>query len=438
METLRIVMLSDWFLPRVGGVEVSIDELSRGLSREGHEVFVVSHSYRVNNVMPELELREGFYVYRVRTGLLARDDVTYDPLAVAKAALFIKRNAVDVVHAHGLSSTLSLLGSMIASGGTGVPVVLTNHSLIGSSLNPLARTLLRYALKWPAELTGVSRAAALDISRVSGRPAEVVPNCIDIKRWRSLAKSNDEVPVDGDPSIIITSRLSPRKNPLEIAAVARLVVKELPRAVFYVIGDGSLARDLRETLGREGLDGRVRMLGIMPRERLPGILASADMFVLTSYRESFGISVLEAMALGVPVVVYSSPGVLDLVDHMVNGAIVNGPEEMARMIVRLSSDEALRRRLSQEAALKAVQFDCRAVVPRYLDVYRRSMQDKCCVSDRRFLAYRLFRLLVGDPVKKGEWCFDRKLRYNERASRSKKGAVPVFRRGAGRAALLCN
>ncbi|MFP3172341.1 MAG: glycosyltransferase family 4 protein [Acidilobus sp.] len=428
METLRIVMVSDWFPPRVGGVETSVEELSRALSAMGHEVIVVTHQNRARPYPPTLESRDGYYVYWDRSRLNARDEVTVDPLTVARAALFVKRNAADVVHSHGLSSILSFMTAIVASGGTGAPSVLTNHSLVDDSLGWLTRRLLRYALKWPTRLVGVSRAAAEDVSRISGRPASVVHNCIDVRRWRSLAGGQR---LDGDPAIVITSRLSPRKNPLEIAAVVSLVTRELPRAKFYVVGDGLLREGLREAARARGVENNIVMMGTIPRERVASVLSGADAFALTSYRESFGLAVLEAMALGVTPIVYRSPGVLDLVEDGVSGLIVDGPEGMAKAIVELYYNETLRSRLSSAAAERAESFDCSLIARRYLDEYRAAEEGKCR-DDRRFLVYKAFRLLTGDPVRPCEWSRDRKWRYHERA---REGIVPVIRRGAGRPSL---
>jgi len=134
LESLRIAMVSDWFLPRVGGVEVSIHELARALGTRGHEVFVVTHNGMTTKGSYVLEDGDHYLVYRVPSLINVKDDVTLDPLAVVRSVLFIKRNAFDLVHSHGISSVLSLMTSMVASGGVGVPSVLTNHSLVSNDL----------------------------------------------------------------------------------------------------------------------------------------------------------------------------------------------------------------------------------------------------------------------------------------------------------------
>jgi len=424
LESLRIAMVSDWFLPRVGGVEVSIHELAHALGMRGHEVFVVTHGHTNTKGSQVLEDGDHYIVYRIPSPLNVKDDVTLDPLAVARSVLFIKRNAFDLVHSHGISSTLSLVTSMVASGGIGVPSVLTNHSLISNDLPPGVRRLLKYGLKWPTVLTGVSRAASHDVEVISGRNSRLTPNCIDVNKWREAASSQR---LEGDPAVIITSRLSRRKNPLEIARVAELVLRRLPRAVFYVIGDGVLSADLRKLIASRGLEGHVRLLGTRPRHEVAKMLSGADFFALTSYRESFGLAVLEAMALGLVPVVYRSPGVLDLVEDGQSGFVVDDATSMAEAIANAYEDQALFRSASRASVERARLFDCQAVIDSYvLSVYREAL-NSCSQNDRRFLVYRLYRRLVGDPVRPGEWCSERKWRYHERA---KEGLVPVVRRRA--------
>ncbi len=425
MEALRVALVSDWFLPRVGGVEVSIHELARGLSRRGHEVFVLTHPNSLSGARPALDrIDDGYTVYWIPSRLHGADEVTVDPLAVVRSLLFVKRNAFDVVHSHGVTSTLGLMTAMIARGGTGIPSVLTNHSLLSDGLRDPLRRLVKYGLSWPSVLTGVSRAAARDIEAISGRPAVVTPNCIDVKAWR---ETSEPIDLEGEPAIVITSRLSKRKNPLEIARVAELVLKRLPRASFHVIGDGALGPALRATLERRGLDGRVRLLGIRPRREIAKILASADFFALTSYKESFGLAVLEAMALGAVPVVYRSPGVIDLVENGVNGFVVSDPQTMAETIASTYEDHDLYARLSWASVKRAEIFDCGNVISNYVEPAYSSAIEGCRESDRRFLLYRFYRTLVGDPVKVGEWCEERKWLYHERA---KEGIVPIVRRRA--------
>ena len=420
MESLRIEMVSDWYVPRVGGVETSICELSRALARAGHEVFVVTNN---GPRASSLELgRDGVYVYRIRSAINV-GGVTADPLAVARMALFGKRNAVDVIHAHGVTSTMSFMSAMISSGGTGIPSVLTHHSIIARSLPRPLRPLLRYALKWPWVLTAVSRAAAEDLRELSGREVVVTHNCIDVRRWRELGNGGE---LDGEPSIVFVGRVTDRKNPLEVVSVARGIARRLPRAKIYVVGDGELARVLAYEVSRSGLSDRVVMLGRRPRAEVAKIMSASDFLVVTSRNEAFGLAVLEAMALGVVPVIYDSPGVRDLVVDGFNGRLAGGAEEVAEAIASLWEDQGAYKALSAAAAATSERFDCNVVKDVYLDVYKRAI-DGCVELDRRALVYRAFRALVGDPVRRGEWCHGKKWYYHERA---REGIVPVIRRGA--------
>jgi hypothetical protein len=100
---------------------------------------------------------------------------------------------------------------------------------------------------------------------------------------------------------------------------------------------------------------------------------------------------------------------------------------MAEAIANAYEDQALFRSASRASVERARLFDCQAVIDSYvLPAYREALYS-CAQNDRRFLAYRLYRSLVGDPVRPGEWCDERKWRYHERA---KEGLVPVVRRRA--------
>ena len=420
MESLRIEMVSDWYAPRIGGVETSICELSRALARAGHEVFVVTNNGPRGS---SLELSsEGVYVYRIKSIVNVRG-VTADPLAVTKMALFGKRNAVDVIHAHGVTSTLSFMSAMISSGGTGIPSVLTHHSIIARSLPRPLRLLLRYVLKWPWVLTAVSRAAAEDLRELSGRDVLVTHNCIDVRRWRELGSGGE---LEGEPSIVFVGRVTDRKNPLEIVSIARGIAKRLPKAKIYVVGDGELVRALASEVSSSGLADRVIMLGRRPRADVAKIMSASDFLVTTGRNEAFGLAVLEAMSLGVVPVIYDSPGVRDLVIDGLNGRLAKGADEVAEAIAALWEDPGAYKALSAAAIATSEKFDCGAVKDVYLSAYKRAI-DGCEELDRRSLVYRAYRALVGDPVRRGEWCHGKKWYYHERA---REGIVPVIRRRA--------
>ena len=202
---------------------------------------------------------------------------------------------------------------------------------------------------------------------VAGDRISVLHNPVDLA---SIAAASAE-PLDRahdwlwtHPAIVAAGRLADAKNyPLLFDAFA-LVRKRLA-AKLFVLGEGEREAALREHVDRLGLGGSVVFCGF---QRNPWrYIARADVFALSSRYEGFGNVLIEAMACGVPVVATSSPGTREIVRSGVDGLLVDvhEPAALAGALERLLRDEALRRRMSEEARRRAVAFAVPAIAAAY-------------------------------------------------------------------------
>lgn len=339
-ESLGIVHACPHFRPHLGGVESHVESVARGLAARGHAVTVLTAS---EPDAPARERFDGVEVERLpRLG---------SPLATPVLAGLKERVAAlrpDVVHSHSPPPLTSFQASRAAHR-AGVPHVLTHHcDLQGEAWwGPAAARLYegtfhRAALAASARIVVTTRAYA-DTSRALWRvPPErlaVVPNPVDVVFFRPglpQGKAREELGLPAEQGIaLFVGRLAPHKG-LDQFVEAALHTRG---ALHVLAGEGPERPRLEGLARRLGLAERVRFLGRVPREALPGLYAACDLAVLPSASrlEAFGIAALEAMACARPVVVSDIPGVREVVEPGATGLLAQplDAQDLARKVREL-------------------------------------------------------------------------------------------------------
>jgi len=219
-----------------------------------------------------------------------------------------------------------------------------------------------------------SRGVADDIVQrfgVRGSQVRVVHNPVDLQAVAAKsAESIDDVHANRwiQPVIVAAGRLADAKNyPLLIDAMQLLRVKRPAR--LFILGTGDREAELRALVSAKSLDDAVTFCGFQANPWK--YIARADVFALTSRYEGFGNVLLEAMACGVPVVATSSPGTREIISDGENGLLVgrHEPADVAAALDRLLADDALRRRLSEQARRSVQRFALSAVAAEYDRVF---------------------------------------------------------------------
>ena len=344
----------DWDAP--GGVQVHVRELAERLRARGHAVLILA---------PARTSRSGDGLAVVGRPYRVRFQGSVAPIAPGPATWVLVGAALrtfeaDLVHAH---EPLTPSVSMAATWRAKAPVVATFHAYADRSrLLSGAAGVLRPVWRRLAVRIAVSEAARDFVgSRFAGE-VRVVPNGVDVQRFASAA------PAQGLPpgrTILWVGRLDPQKGlPVALQAVARLG-RELPDVRLVVAGDGldrTAVRDLPDDV-RE----RITMLGAIPNERVAPYLAAADAFVSPALgQESFGMTLVEAMAAGVPVVASDIPGYREVVRDGVDGLLVppGDVEALAGGLRRVLQERELADRFRLAGRERAQTFDWTAVVER--------------------------------------------------------------------------
>jgi len=224
-------------------------------------------------------------------------------------------------------------------------------------------------------IIATSHGVARDLTSAFGIDPEqirVLANPVDLDRVRAAMAEPIDIAVlpPGDaPLIVAAGRLAEAKNyPLMIEAFATLR-QQMP-ARLCILGQGELDAEVRQLIAASGLSGSVSLAGFQANPWK--YIAKADVFLLTSRYEGFGNVLIEAMALAVPVVATASAGTRDIVDHGVDGLLVDShtPEAVTAALRRVLENRDLRASLSSQAAASAEQFSAPRVIARYDQVLK--------------------------------------------------------------------
>lgn len=351
---VRIAHVTDFYLPRLGGIEMHVSDLAERQHAMGHEVTIVTSSPRVGCPDPA----DGPAVRRV-TEQFRRPSALH-PGALRAGGRVLLQGDYDVVHVHvGTATPLAFWAALTASR-AGIPTVVTAHSLWDWA-HPIFRALNAVAgfSRRPIRWTAVSEVAAADIRRAfgSGGLVTVLPNGIDPERW-----DVPPAPRDADDVLLVgVMRLAVRKRPKHLLRMLREARRAVPAQVrvrAVIVGDGPDRRALERYLRRHHMTEWVSLPGRQTREEIRELYRRADVFVAPADLESFGIAALEARCAGVPVVAKAGNGISEFVRDGRDGLLVADDAAMTAALVRLCTEPLLRQAFAGhgEARTSAVSW----------------------------------------------------------------------------------
>jgi glycosyltransferase involved in cell wall biosynthesis len=257
---------------------------------------------------------------------------------------------------------------------TRIPLVVSRRVDFHLSSNPLTRWKYSRA----SRIIAVS-AAIKNVLVEDGVPAgkiAVVRSGVDLNRAQAEPGRRQELGLPGSgPLIGQIAALAPHKDPFNFLRAMVLVRQRYREAHAVMLGDGPLREDVKRELARLDLGKTVLLLGF--REDAPRILRHLDVFVLSSYLEGLGTSILDAMAAGVPVVATKTGGIPEMVDHQVSGLLVppRDPRSLADAICAVLGDRNLGDRLKQGGLKTVERFKSDAMVEATRSIYEEVLRE---------------------------------------------------------------
>ncbi len=364
--------------PSHGGSGVVATELGKHLANRGHEVAFISYSAPLR--LTELPPRVSFHEVEIEQYPLLKH-FPYTLALASKLAEVAEIKELDVLHAHYAIpfGAAALLAKQIVRG-RDLKVVLTLHgtdiTLVGNnaSFKPVTKMTIENA----DAVTGVSRFLKEETIRQFDiqRELAIIYNFIDPERHElEPCPCIPQCSANSQKTVMHISNFRPVKRIRDVIAIFAKITEVLDSRLILV-GDGPDALVARE-MGQElGILDRIKFVGIV--DRVAPLLARADLFLLPSSTESFGLVALEAMASGVPVIASDVGGIPEVVEHRRTGFLspVGDVDSMAAHAIELLQNDKLHCQFSAEAKEQAGQkFDYRLIVPQYEHLYESTLSN---------------------------------------------------------------
>ena len=350
--------------------------LATGGSGGAQESFggVLLHLDRTRYDVEAISLTGGPAVNRLRRLGLDIEvlDEADDDAAVAHLASRLRLREIDLIHNHMYRA--EVVGTRAAvEAGTPVIVSTLHSSRVRSPEDvETLRRLTVHIDRLIVPSSAIARKASLE-----GRsaPIAVIPNGIPLERFTDAGAAAVRAALgvrSDEPLIGVVARLEPEKGHRYLLDAVPLVLAACPGAWFAIVGEGSLADELRSHADRLPRDAGRRVLFTGRRDDVVAVTAALDITVLPSLREAQGLSILEAMALRKPVIASAVGGIPEVIRHRQSGILVPpaNPARLARAIVALATNPAARRRFGEAGHRVVLQrYSIQAMVRRLEAVY---------------------------------------------------------------------
>jgi phosphatidyl-myo-inositol alpha-mannosyltransferase len=372
---LNIGIVSEYYYPLLGGISEHVHNTASQFSRMGHRVQIITAQDRAPRAWspPAPPAGPSPEVIRLGTSVAIRWNGSVTNVTVGFRRLWndlrrtLAEGRYDIVHVHSpLVFTLSPLAILASPG----PSVATFHSYFDRTpiYGAFKGLLQKHFLDRLSGQIAVSQSCVRAMSPYFRIAPRIIPNGIDVEQFTPDAPRIAEYD-DGRPNLLFLSRFEPR-NGLDLMLRAFAIVRrQVPGARLIVVGDGSRRPAYTRMAEREfGHD--VRMVGPVLRER-PSYYATADLYCAPISKASFGMTLLEAMACGRPVVATENDGYPDLLGPD-EGVLVPPRDHVvfARAIVELLKDPARRERMGRAGRAKALGYNWPSVAERLVAFYQ--------------------------------------------------------------------
>ena len=359
--------------PTVGGSGAVAAELGKQLARRGHAVHFIS--YRLPFRLGDFQQNISFHEVDVSTYPLF-EYPPHDLALAVKMAETAREHRLDLFHVHyAIPHAIAGVLAQQMLGEKAPRMVTTLHgtdiTIVGQDRSFFEIT--RFGIERSQGVTAVSeflRRMTLDEFQVK-TPIEVVPNFVDLDRYPPERPDRSAYAAPGQKVLLHVSNFRPVKRVLDVVRIFERVVREVD-AVLLMVGEGPERSSAQALARRLGIHDRLRFLGI--QQGMEEIVGMADVLLLPSELESFGLSALEAMAAGVPVVGSDAGGLPEVVKHTETGFLlpVGDVEGMATRTLEILKDDERRREMGAAGRRRAESlFNADRVVSHYERVYEK-------------------------------------------------------------------
>ena len=366
--------------PTYGGSGIVATELGMSLAQKGYEVHFISSELPARLDMTQSNIF--FHKVNVQVYPLFR----HQPYDIALSSMIYQvvcRYQLDVLHAHyaiPYAYAAFMAKQMLKDKGKDLPLITTLHgtdiTLVGQ--HPSYKQAVEFSINQSDALTSVSESLKQDTLSVFEikKQINVIPNFIDDRHFEQCVTCSRKQFAEDDEKILVhISNLRPVKRIQDVLEVFKLVNKKVSSKLI-IVGEGPEMEKIDSFLvDYPAFIDKIKIMG--KQNDLRAVLTHADVFLLPSEKESFGLAALEAMAAATPIISSNTGGIPEVNIHEKTGflADVGDVEKMAEYGVKLLTDESLLNKMKKTAKEVAKTFDYKRVIPMYENLYCQVLED---------------------------------------------------------------
>lgn len=381
--SLRIGLFTDTYAPQVNGVSISLQLISEGLQRAGHQVTIFAPR------IPGYSDDKPGVVRLPSLKYLNNPPIYVAVLGTPRSTWSLSRKHFDVLHAHS-PLTVGLLAYFTAST-KNIPLIYTYHTSITDYTHYLkiigGTSLIRYAARWfSATSTNLGDQVVVPspkfhrllLEQKVTRQIHVIPNGIDLSQFKTAGTPGSfkkRIGLDPDAMILLSvGRVDPEKRlDFLIDAFAR-VADRIPQAHLVFAGDGSARKKLEDHAASTRVNDRIHFLGMVKRAELPELLHDSAIFLSASTTEVHPISVIEAIASGLPLLAVQDEAFEGMIVENENGHLTPLDVNVyAETLVQMVGDHEMLARYGKRSAELSEKFSIEGQVRSLENLYYESI-----------------------------------------------------------------
>ena len=361
--------------PTFGGSGVVATELGLALSKRGHHIHFITY-----NLPVRLEALNDPNIHFHEVNVPDYPLFKYQPYELALSSRLVdvvKANKIDVLHVHYAiphAYAAYMAKKMLLDSGIQIPIVTTLHgtdiTLVGS--HPFYKPAVTFSINHSDRVTAVSESLKQDTLRLFDikKNINVIPNFIDTEKIKLKGKPCERSLLAEKEEKILThiSNFRPLKRIMDVISIFEGVQPKI-KSKLMMVGEGPEKKRAIQYVNEKGLEEQVLFLG--NSNEIDKILCYSDLFLLPSEKESFGLSALEAMAHGVPIISSDAGGIPEVNKHGKTGYLskIGDTESMTLNALSLLQNESLHKSFKKQAEQQAERFNLESVVNQYESIY---------------------------------------------------------------------
>ncbi|HPK08905.1 MAG TPA: N-acetyl-alpha-D-glucosaminyl L-malate synthase BshA [Saprospiraceae bacterium] len=360
--------------PTYGGSGVVATELGLAMAKEGHQVHFITYKRPARLI----SFQDNVYFHEVNAmDYPLFEYPPYETALASKMVDVVNYEKLDLLHVHYAiphAAVAYMAKNILKQKGIDIPVITTLHgtdiTLVGqdASFYPV----VEFSINQSDGVTAVSEHLAIETLEKFkiNKEIKVIYNFIDFNRFKKTDKNHFKKAIapNGEKIIVHTSNFRKVKRVDDVIKTFEMIRNKIPSKLLLV-GDGPERRHLEELCRALGLCDDIRFLG--KQDAIEEILALADLFIIPSENESFGLAALEAMACEVPVISTDIGGLPEVNIDGVTGYLcaLGDTKDMAEKAIYILSDEKVHDRFKLACKEQAERFDIKKILPQYEEYY---------------------------------------------------------------------